>query len=76
MCYTRYLKPEGRESITKVVVPNGDVDAALKKLKVKVAKSGVPSEVKKRKHYKKPGVERRERKEEMKRNSRKKHRRD
>ena len=62
--------------MTKVVVPNGDVDAALKKLKVKVAKSGVPSEVKKRKHYKKPGVERRERKEEMKRNSRKKHRRD
>ena len=42
--------------MTKVVVPNGDVDAALKKLKVKVAKSGVPSEVKKRKHYKKPGV--------------------
>ena len=62
--------------MTKVVVPNGDVDAALKKLKVKVAKSGVPSEVKKRKHYKKPGVERRESKEEMKRNSRKKHRRD
>ena len=62
--------------MTKVVVPNGDVDTALKKLKVKVAKSGVPSEVKKRKQYKKPGVERRERKEEMKRNSRKKHRRD
>ena len=62
--------------MTKVVVTNGDVDAALKKLKVKVAKSGVPSEVKKRKHYKKPGVERREIKEEMKRNSRKKHRRD
>ena len=62
--------------MTKVVVPNGDVDAALKKLKVKVAKSGVPSEVKKRKHYKKPGVERRESKEEMKRNSREKHRRD
>ena len=52
--------------MTKVVVPNGDVDTALKKLKIKVAKSGVPSEVKKRKHYKKPGVERRERKEEMK----------
>ena len=67
---------EGRDMMTKVVVPNGDVDAALKKLKVKVAKSGVPSEVKKRKHYKKPGVERRERKEEMKRISRKKHRRD
>ena len=62
--------------MTKVVVPNGDVDTALKKLKIKVAKSGVPSEVKKRKHYKKPGGERRERKEEMKRNSRKKHRRD
>ena len=30
--------------MTKVVVPNGDVDTALKKLKIKVAKSGVPSE--------------------------------
>ena len=62
--------------MTKVVVKDGNVDGALKKWKVKVAKSGVPSEVKKRKHYKKPGVELRERKEEMKRNSRKKHRRD
>lgn len=60
--------------MTKVVVPNGDVDAALKKLKVKVAKSGVPSELKKRKHYEKPGVKRREAKKEMIRNARKHHR--
>ena len=31
----------------------------LKKFKVKVARSGVLSEVKKRKHYEKPGVKRR-----------------
>ena len=60
--------------MTKVVVPIGDVDAALKKLKVKVAKSGVPSELKKRKHYEKPGVKRREAKKEMIRNARKHHR--
>ena len=60
--------------MTKVVVPNGDVDTALKKLKVKVAKSGVPSELKKRKHYEKPGVKRREAKKEMIRNARKHHR--
>ena len=35
--------------MTKVVVKDGNVDGALKKWKVKVAKSGVPSEVKKRK---------------------------
>lgn len=60
--------------MTKVVVPNGDVDTALKKLKIKVAKSGVPSELKKRKHYEKPGVKRREAKKEMIRNARKHHR--
>jgi len=61
--------------MTKVVVKDGNVDGALKKWKVKVAKSGVPSELKKRKHYEKPGVKRREAKKEMIRNARK-HRRD
>ena len=61
--------------MTKVVV-NGDVDKALKKLKVKVARSGVPSELKKHREYTKPGVKRREAKKEMIRNSRKKRRRD
>ena len=60
--------------MTKVVVTDGNVDGALKKWKVKVAKSGVPSELKKRKHYEKPGVKRREAKKEMIRNARKHHR--
>ena len=37
--------------MTKVVVQNGNIDGALKKFKAKVARSGVPSELKKRKHY-------------------------
>ena len=60
--------------MTKVVVKDGNVDGALKKWKVKVAKSDVPSELKKRKHYEKPGVKRREAKKEMIRNTRKHHR--
>ena len=57
--------------MTKVVVTNGNVDGALRKLKVKVARSGVPSELKKHKEYQKPGVKRREAKKEMIRNSHK-----
>ena len=57
--------------MTKVVVQNGNIDGALKKFKAKVARSGVPSELKKRKHYEKPGVKRREAKKEMIRKSRK-----
>ena len=60
--------------MTKVVVKDGNVDGALKKWKVKVAKSGLPSELKKRKHYEKPGVTRREAKKEMIRNARNHHR--
>ena len=59
--------------VTKVVVKDGNVDGALRKFKMKVAKSGVPSELKKRKHYSKPGVRRREAKKEMIRNARKHH---
>lgn len=33
--------------MTKVVVRDGNIDGALKKFKVKVARSGVPSELKK-----------------------------
>ena len=62
--------------MTKVVVQNGNIDGALKKFKVKVAKSGVPSELKKRKCYDKPGVRKREDKKEMIRNSRKRRRND
>ena len=38
--------------MTKVEVRNGNVDGALKRFKIKVAKSGVPSELKKHKEYK------------------------
>jgi small subunit ribosomal protein S21 len=62
--------------MTKVVVQNGNIDSALKKFKIKVAKSGVPSELKKRKCYDKPGVKRREAKKEMIRNSRRRRRND
>ena len=60
--------------MTKVVVQNGNIDGALKKFKIKVAKSGVPSELKKRKCYDKPGVRKREAKKEMIRNSRRRNR--
>lgn len=62
--------------MTKVVVQNGNIDSALKKFKIKVAKSGIPSELKKRKCYDKPGVRKREAKKEMIRNSRKRRRND
>ena len=55
----------------KVIVKDGDIDKALKRWKVVVAKSGVPSEVKKRKNYEKPGVKKREEKKKNIRNSRK-----
>ncbi len=55
----------------KVIVKDGDIDKALRRFKIVVAKSGVPSELKKRKHYEKPGVKRREEKKKNTRNSRK-----
>ncbi len=57
--------------MTKVIVQNGNIDGALKKFKAKVARSGVPSELKKRKHYEKPGVKRRNEKKEQIRNAKK-----
>lgn len=59
--------------MTRVSVINNNVDGALKKFKVKVARSGVPSELKKRKHYEKPGVKKRNEKKEQIKNSHKKH---
>lgn len=53
------------------VIVNGDIDKAIKRFNVVVAKSGVPSEFKKRKHYEKPGVKKREEKKKNIRNSRK-----
>ena len=65
---------EGRRDIMTKVVVNGNLDGALKKLKVKVARSGISSELRKHREYTKPGVKRREAKKEMIRNSRKKRR--
>lgn len=62
--------------MTTVEVKNGDVNSALKRLKMKVAKSGVPSELKKHKHYDKPGVRKREAKKEMIKNSHKRNKRN
>lgn len=59
-----------------VQVKNGNVDAALKKFKQRVAKSGLPSEVKKKQQYDKPGIERRNAKKEAIKNSRKAARRE
>ena len=60
--------------MTKVEVRDGDVDKALKRFKVKVGRSGVPSELKKHKFAEKPGVRRRNELKEMIKNSRKKKR--
>ncbi|MBQ7240272.1 MAG: 30S ribosomal protein S21 [Bacilli bacterium] len=60
---------------TRVEVKNGDVNGAIRRWKMKFAKSGVPSELKKHKEYSKPGVVRREEKKENIKNSRKRNRR-
>ena len=57
--------------MTKVEVTGGNIDGALRRFKMKVARSGVPSEIKKRKHYEKPGVKKRNEKKEMIKNARK-----
>ncbi len=59
-----------------VKVKNGNVDNALKKFKQRVAKSGLPSEVRKKQAYDKPGVQRRNAKKEAIKNSRKQAKRD
>jgi ribosomal protein S21 len=57
--------------MTRVEVKDGNVEGALKRFKIKVQRSGIPSEMKKRKEYAKPGVRRREAKKEAIRNARK-----
>ena len=69
------VRREGQK-LTKVVVRNGNIDGALKKFKQKVAKSGLPSECKKREHYSKPGIQRREAKKAGIKNSRKRQSRE
>ncbi len=60
--------------MTHVDVKNGNVEGALKRFKMKVQRSGIPSEIKKRKEYSKPGILRREAKKEAIKNARKKNR--
>ena len=57
--------------MTRVEVKDGNVEGALKRFKIKVQRSGIPSEMKKRKEYAKLGVRRREAKKEAIRNARK-----
>ena len=61
--------------MTQVAV-KGNLDLAIKKFNRQLARNGVPSECKKREHYSKPGVQRREAKKAGIKNSRKKQSRD
>lgn len=54
-----------------VSVKGNNVEAALKKFKNKVAKSGLLGEVKRKREYIKPGVERAQKREAAKKNARK-----
>ena len=60
--------------MSTVVVKNGNLDLALRKFKQKQARDGVPSEVKKREAYSKPGVQKKKKKKEGIRNTRKRNR--
>jgi len=57
--------------MTKVPVKDGKVDDSLRRLKVAVAKSGIPSKLKEKRYAEKRGVKKRREKEEMTRNARK-----
>ena len=67
---------EGGIRMTKTIVKNGNVENALKSFKQQAAKSGTLSEFKKREHYSKPGVLRREAKKNAIINSRKQNRKN
>ena len=61
--------------MSKVIVRNGNVDGALRTMKQKNARDGLLKKVRERQEgYKKPGVKRREKKEEVIKNSRKRQR--
>ena len=65
---------KGRKEMKRVELNNGNIEYALKRFKLKVQRSGVPSEMKKRKEYSKPGVVRREAKKEAIKNARRNNR--
>lgn len=56
--------------MSTVTVKNGNVDGALKTFKQKNAKDGLLKEVRKREHYEKPGLKRRNAKKEAIKNAR------
>ena len=61
--------------MSKVIVRDGKLDGALRTLKQKNARDGLLKKVRERQEgYKKPGVKRREKKEEGIKNSRKRQR--
>ncbi len=62
--------------MTHVEVKDGNVEGALKRFKMKFQRSGIPSELKKRKEYSKPGVRRREAEKEARKNAKKHSRRN
>ena len=69
------LAKKGGIFMTKVVVRNGNVDGALRTMKQKNARDGLLKKVRERQEgYKKPGVKRREKKEEGIKNTRKRER--
>ena len=61
--------------MTQVAV-KGNLDGALKRFKQKCSRDGIPSEVKKRKFYSKPGIVKRKEKKQNIINSKKKNRKD
>ena len=62
--------------MSKTVINNGNFESGLKRFKQQVAKRGTLSEYKKREHFSKPGVLRREAKKNAIINSRKQNRKN
>lgn len=62
--------------MTGVAVKNGNLDNAIKRWKQKSSRDGIPSEVRKREAYMKPGVKRRQAKQEGIKNARKRAKRE
>lgn len=55
----------------EVIVENGDIEMAIKKLKNKMSKDGILSELKKRRYAEKPSETKRRKRREMQRKLRK-----
>jgi len=60
--------------VAGVAVKNGNLDNALKRFKQKLSRDGIPSEMRKREAYVKPGVKKRQAKQKGIKNARKKNR--